>query len=136
MNGNSEPRYAHLNILVVEDNVVNQKVTAAMLQHFNINVDIAENGKVAMEMVKNTKYDLIFMDCQMPVKDGFETTKAIRVMVDGQTKKDVTIIAMTANSSESDQKKCFESGMNDFVAKPAELEDVSSILTKWINLGD
>lgn len=136
MNGSDTSRLSNLSVLVVEDNDVNQKVISAMLQHFSIEPDVAENGQVAIEYAASNKYDLILMDCQMPVKDGFETTKYIRELkqkhhTDFKTSADVIIIAMTANSSSDDVVACKNYGMNDFIAKPVELEVVACMLEKW-----
>ncbi len=136
MSGSDATRYSDLAVLVVEDNDVNQKVTAAMLQHFDISSDIAENGQVAIEFVADKKYDLIFMDCQMPVKNGIETTKYIRDFKHNQkacfkTAYDVTIIAMTANVAPNDIAECVECGMDDFIAKPVELDVIGFMLEKW-----
>jgi len=126
-----------LSVLVVEDNEVNQKVTAAMLQHFGITPDIAENGQVAIDLAAQRQYDLILMDCQMPVKNGFETTTFIRSQNTAhesgefKTSSEVIIIAMTANASPADVEVCMECGMNDFIAKPVELEIITEILNKW-----
>lgn len=138
MNGSDAARYSNLTVLVVEDNEVNQKVTSAMLQYFNINPDIAENGQIAVELAAHNKYDLILMDCQMPVKNGFETTKYIRDMretpqEDFKTAADVIIVAMTANAAPGDMDACMEYGMNDFIAKPVELEIITRMLEKWFS---
>lgn len=138
MNGSDSSRLSNLSVLVVEDNEVNQKVILAMLQHFSIQADIAENGQVAIEYAASNKYDLILMDCQMPVKDGFETTKYIRALKqklckDFKTAADVIIIAMTANASPDDVAACKGHGMNDFIAKPVELDVVTCMLEKWFS---
>ena len=136
MSGHNKDDYSHLKVLIVEDNEVNQKVTQAMLQHFGINPGIAENGQVALEMISQDKYDLILMDCQMPELNGFETTIKIRNpdKDDGQrfkTDDKVAIIAMTANAAPDDVKACYAAGMNDFIAKPVELDIIKKILEKW-----
>ena len=136
MNGNNVSRFADLSVLIIEDNAVNQKVTLAMLNHFNIAADVAENGQIGLDCAAKKKYDLILMDCQMPVKNGFETTRAIRELdqqaqPDFKTASDVIIIAMSANVESDDIAECKECGMNDFVAKPVELEVVASMLDKW-----
>lgn len=131
MSGNKISSLSGLQVLVVEDNEVNQKVTSAMLQHFGIKPDIAENGQIAIDLTSNKKYDLILMDCQMPVKNGFDTTKEIRENEKFETQADVVIIAMTANAGPNDIHACLECGMNDFIAKPVELEIISEKLEKW-----
>lgn len=132
MSGAELNALADLSVLVVEDNEVNQKVTSAMLLHFGIRPDIAENGQVAIDLVGSNKYDLILMDCQMPIMNGFETTKKIRASGDKfKTSATVAIIAMTANAGPDDIHACMECGMNDFIAKPVELEIITEKLTKW-----
>jgi len=136
MNGSDTSQYSNLSVLVVEDNEVNQRVTSAMLQHFNIVADIVGNGQLAIECIAQKKYDLILMDCQMPVKNGFETTRYIRGLKQNpqknfQTMPDVLIIAMTANASQDDMDACMAYGMNDFIAKPVELEIITRMLEKW-----
>ena len=136
MNGHKQHDYSHLNVLIVEDNEVNQKVTCAMLQHFGIEPGVAENGRIALDMMNQKKYDLILMDCQMPEMNGFETTKTIRnastnVVDNYKTDHMVHIVAMTANASQKDIEACYAAGMNDFIAKPVELEMMGNILEKW-----
>lgn len=133
-----EKGFADLVVLVVEDNEVNQKVTCAMLQYFGIAPDIAENGQVAVDLARKKKYDLILMDCQMPVKNGFETTIDIRLSELNdkdlfKTPKNVVIVAMTANTSPDDIHACMDCGMNDFIAKPVELEIITEKLNKWFS---
>ena len=136
MSGLKPSSCQHLSVLVVEDNEVNQKVAQAMLQHFGIVPSIAENGKLALSMLEKNSYDLILMDCQMPVMDGFETTRLIRESSREsgpslKTDSNVIIIAMTANTTSDDIDNCISCGMNDFIAKPLELEIVGKILGKW-----
>ncbi len=116
-------------ILVVEDNYINQKVVARMLKKLNIRCDIAKNGQMAVSSCKTKNYDMIFMDCIMPVMDGYEATKLIRKNND--QKKHIPIIAITAETSLESKKKCFDSGMDDYVLKPFTLEKIKSILGKW-----
>lgn len=131
------PGFSGVAVLVVEDNEVNRKVTSAMLQHFGIKPDIAENGQKAIKYAEKRKYDLILMDCQMPVMDGFETTDYLRGgkrknRVELKTPADVVIIAMTANVSPDDVAACMSCGMDDFIAKPVELEIIRKMLQKWV----
>jgi PAS domain S-box-containing protein len=115
------------NILLVEDVLINQKVALGLMDRFNLNVDVARNGKEAIEKYKQKKYDLILMDCQMPIMDGFEATKKIR-----ETNKDITIIAVTANALSSDKAKCIEAGMTDYLAKPFNRKQLTDILVQWL----
>lgn len=111
-----------LHLLLVEDNVINRKVALNMLKRWGLQVDIAENGKKALEKVRQQDYDAILMDIQMPEMGGYETTRNIRQL--NAPGNEVPIIAMTASALESDIKECFESGMNGYVTKPFKPEDL------------
>lgn len=115
-------------VLIVEDNITNQLVLSGLLEEFVENIDIAKNGKEAVEMFEKDKYELIFMDLQMPVMDGYEATKIIRDM-DG----DVPIIALTANAMSEEVKKTKAAGMNGHLIKPIDLEKLFDTLRKYIN---
>jgi CheY-like chemotaxis protein/HPt (histidine-containing phosphotransfer) domain-containing protein len=116
-------------VLLVEDVPANQKVAAVMLQRFGIEVDVAENGKEALEKWEESNYDLILMDCQMPVMDGYDATRAIRSRGDrGRT----PIVALTANALESDRKRCVDAGMDGFIAKPFARNDLLKVLEQWL----
>lgn len=132
MSGAEPSKYPAISVLIVEDNVVNQKVTSAMLKHFGIKTDIAENGQVALDKLRHKKFDIVLMDCQMPVMNGFDTTREIRQFGNAETTKDVPVLAMTANVSPDAMTKCYDSGMNDVIAKPVELDTLSEKLTKWL----
>jgi PAS domain S-box-containing protein len=111
-----------LRILLVEDNDINRLYAKSILTNWKCEVDIAENGLVAIEKVKNTSYDVVLMDIQMPVMDGYEATRAIRLM--DPPKKDTPIVALTANATKTDIEKCLASGMNDFLPKPFTPDDL------------
>ncbi|MCC6546398.1 PAS domain S-box protein [Candidatus Sumerlaeota bacterium] len=113
-------------ILVVEDNPVNQFVAKGMLKILGYDIDIANNGKEALEILQARSYDLIFMDCQMPILDGYATTRAIRHLESG--KRSVPIVAMTANAMKGDAEKCLEAGMDAYVSKPVSLETLRNVL--------
>jgi PAS domain S-box-containing protein len=119
----------HANILVVEDYPPNQRLAKKMLEKFGCKVDIAPGGLEALEILKQNSYDLIFMDCQMPHMDGYETTRKIRKLPEG---KNILIVAMTANALIGDKEKCLNAGMNDYLAKPMKQKDLENILTTWI----
>lgn len=112
-----------LNILVVDDNDINRLVLASMLEKFNYQSDEAENGEVAVQMARAKKYDLIFMDCAMPVLDGTSATKII--LQEGSMLNHGRIIAVTANTTAEDKASCSEAGMDDFLAKPVVQNDVT-----------
>jgi len=117
-------------VLLVEDNKVNQLVAAQMLKGMNLTVDLAENGEKALAALASEIYDLVFMDCQMPVLDGYEATRRYRSLEQG--KKRLPIIAMTANAMAGDREKCLAAGMDDYLAKPVKKEQVRELLGKWL----
>ena len=116
-------------ILVVEDNVVNQKMAVRMLEKMGCSVDVAGNGLEAVRMVEQLSYDLVFMDCQMPEMDGYEATAEIRRRQGSS--KHTPIVAMTANAMQGDRERCIDAGMDDYVAKPVKKEAVSEAIEKW-----
>ncbi len=117
-------------ILVVEDDFANQRVSCLFLDKLGYAADVAENGQEAIELVTVNAYRLIFMDCQMPIMDGFETAKTIRQL--SGPNKDIPIIALTANVTVGTNGECENSGMNDVLNKPVMLESMKQMLTKWI----
>jgi CheY-like chemotaxis protein len=120
-----------LNILLVEDNDINRLYAVNILKTWNCSVETAENGYVAIEKLKNASFDVILMDIQMPVMDGFETTKSIR---SGELpKSEIPIIALTANASSKDIEKCLAAGMNDCIPKPFTPDDLLRVLVKYNN---
>ena len=120
-------------ILVVEDNIVNQKVTISMLKKLGFQADSAFNGKEAINaLMKHDDYDLVFMDCQMPVMDGYEAIRNIRDPKSGVLNNDIPVVALTANAMVGDDEKCFKAGMNDFIAKPVRPPDLLKALNRWI----
>ncbi len=118
-------------VLLVEDNLLNQKVATKIMQKQGIKVSIAENGKKAVEAVHSSDFDLVLMDIQMPVMDGYEATKEIRRM-EQQTGEHIPIIAMTANVMKGDQEKCLAAGIDDFVSKPILKKDFFDTMGRWI----
>lgn len=119
-------------VLLVEDNRVNLAVAFKMLENIGCKVATAMNGKEAVEAFKNQKFDLIFMDCQMPEMDGFEATKIIRDIEKNNDIKPSIIVAFTANAMKEDRDRCIESGMNDHIPKPVKPEMLEDILHKWL----
>ncbi len=119
-------------ILVVEDNTANQVILTSILKNSNLQISIAENGKEALEKLNNRSFDLILMDIQMPVMDGYEATRAIRRHAKWAK---LPIVAMTANAMQEDVKKCLDVGMNAHLSKPLELEKLHEALVKWITCG-
>ena len=123
----------NIKILLVEDNPTNQKLTEKMLQKAGFSCNISSNGKEALSALKSTKYDLVFMDCQMPVMDGYTATMKIRRR---KELKDLPIIALTANAMNSDFNKCIDAGMNDYLTKPLKYDDLISKIQKYANLNE
>ena len=117
-------------LLLAEDNPVNQKVMRSMLERIGYRVDIAANGKEALERVASERYAAVLMDCQMPVLDGYEATRGIRAL-EGPAAK-IPIIGVTANAMKEDRKRVFDVGMDDYLAKPVRLEDLRAALSRWI----
>lgn len=122
-----------LNVLVVEDNVINQKVVVKMLARMKITPALAVNGKEAVRMFSEKPYDLIFMDVQMPEMDGLEATKEIRSIESiERTGSHSIIIALTANAMQGDRERCLQSGMDDYLAKPIKQIDLETVIEKWL----
>jgi signal transduction histidine kinase/CheY-like chemotaxis protein len=117
-------------VLVVEDAIVNQKVAKMMLEKLGVEVLVAKNGQVGVDMYQEHDFDVIFMDCQMPVLDGFEATKAIRNLE--QNTSHIPIIALTANVVKEEKDKCYEAGMDDFVSKPVSQKVLSTVMEKYL----
>jgi CheY-like chemotaxis protein len=122
-------------VLVAEDNVVNQRVAARMLEKLGCRVDVVANGLEALEAVSRITYHCIFMDCQMPEMDGYEATTVIRQR-EALTGAHTPIIAMTANAMQSDRERCLAAGMDDYISKPAQPKELGTTLEKWIQLAD
>jgi len=119
-----------IRILLAEDNIVNQKVAIRMLRKLGCSVDVAANGREAIRMWKQFPYDLVFMDCHMPVLDGYQATQEIRK---GETpEQHIPIIALTANALEGEEQICLNAGMDGFIAKPVKVSDLEEILKRYL----
>ena len=118
-------------VLLVEDNVVNQKVVCRQLEKLGLKITIANNGKEAVEATRHTAFALILMDCHMPEMDGFEATTKIRQQ-EGPDRH-TPIIALTAGALQTDADKCYQAGMDDFLAKPFKPEELRHVLQRWLN---
>ncbi|OGV44910.1 MAG: hypothetical protein A2017_21125 [Lentisphaerae bacterium GWF2_44_16] len=117
-------------VLLAEDNPVNQKLTAKLFSKLGLMVDVASDGNEALELFKKQNYSIIFMDCRMPVMDGYEASRLIRLT--SSEKRNIPIIALTANAMPGDREKCLESGMNDYLPKPLKYDDLKNILLKYL----
>ena len=126
-----ESRKASLKILIAEDNAVNQLVAVKILEKLGYRADVVGNGAEAVEALTRIPYQIVFMDCQMPVKDGYEASAEIRLKKDSVKNPDVVIIAMTANALKGDREKCIQAGMDDYISKPVTPKTISEVLDKW-----
>jgi CheY-like chemotaxis protein/HPt (histidine-containing phosphotransfer) domain-containing protein len=120
-------------VLVADDNTTNQRVAQLMLENLGCRVDVAADGKEAIEMLALLPYDVVFMDCEMPEMDGYEATAEIRRR--HHAGRPVPIIAMTAKAIQGDRERCLQAGMDDYISKPVRLEDLEEALERWIPKG-
>ncbi len=116
-------------ILLVEDNELNQEIATELLSHAGCVVEVADNGEIALRKVQGADYDIVLMDMQMPVMDGVMATRAMREL---PLLASLPIVAMTANAMQEDRDRCIEAGMNDYLAKPIEPDELWKTLLKWI----
>jgi CheY-like chemotaxis protein len=127
---NEKPR-----LLIVEDNKVNQKVLTLMLRSMGYEWEVANNGQEALEALTESHFELVIMDCQMPVMDGFEATRRVRTDGAGINDKDIPIIAMTANAMQGDREKCIAAGMTDYLAKPTRKDQLQKLISRYATRG-
>lgn len=126
----SEDHKQRIRILLVEDNIVNQKVALRILQKkLGYHADVVSNGKEAVGTLERSDYDLVLMDCHMPVMDGYEATGVIRDK-DSAVLREIPIIAMTANAMQGDREKCLEAGMDDYVTKPINVKELANVIER------
>ena len=118
-----------LHVLVAEDNPVNQAVISKMLKKIGITAEIVENGQLALQQLMMKEYDLVIMDCQMPVMDGYDATQGIRKL--NHKNANIPIIALTANNMHGDREKSLKSGMDDHLAKPVTIKSISEMIALW-----
>ncbi len=120
-------------VLVVDDNRANQQVAIGMLERMGCECQLAENGKAAVEAIVRNSFDLILMDCYMPVMNGYDATKQIRMYEGGRHEGNgVPIVAMTANNTQTEVERCSASGMDDFLSKPLRINELKKMLLKWV----
>jgi CheY-like chemotaxis protein len=113
-------------VLVAEDNSVNQRVAQLHLRRLGYVVDVVGNGAEAVDAVGKVPYDVVLMDCQMPEMDGYEATRTIR-----SQGRDIPIIAMTANALKGDRERCLEAGMDDYISKPVDMQQLRAVLARF-----
>lgn len=119
-----------IRVLIAEDNPINQKVAAGQLKELGYESEIAASGVQVLEALRRGGFDLILMDCQMPVMDGYEATRRIRAGTE-LSWREIPIVAMTANAMQGDREKCLAAGMNDYLSKPIEEEELKAVLERW-----
>jgi two-component system, sensor histidine kinase and response regulator len=117
-------------VLIVEDNVVNQKVLVGLLRKLGFSAEVANNGVEALAALEHASYPLVFMDSQMPVMDGFATTAAIRRR-EGADRRTI-IVAVTAHAMKGVRERCLEAGMDDYLSKPISLDRLSEVMDRWL----
>jgi CheY-like chemotaxis protein len=123
-------------ILLVEDNEINMEVALEMLGSIGYGCDRAVNGYEAVEAVKRNRYDLVLMDCQMPLMDGYDATRRIREWERSERPGSrVPIVAVTAHAMKGDRERCMDAGMDDYITKPVESEDLAAAISRWITPG-
>ena len=120
----------NLEILLVEDNTVNQKVAVRMIEGLGHRVEVVEDGLAALQRLQSRTYDLVFMDCMMPVMDGLEATRRVRAFEEA-TGDHQPIVAMTANALSGDEALCLEAGMDSYLSKPFQRTEVAHSIEKW-----
>jgi signal transduction histidine kinase/ActR/RegA family two-component response regulator len=121
--------------LIAEDNPVNQRIATAFLSRCNAKTTVVENGEEALAALAGGHFDILFLDCQMPVMDGFETALAIRAKEAESDLARLPIVAMTANALSGDRERCLQAGMDDYLSKPVRIEDVRTALQQWTGKG-
>ena len=117
--------------LLAEDNLVNQQMGKAILDKLGLEVDIANNGEEALELIRKNAYDIVLMDCQMPVMDGYQATKAVRTLLSNNARR-LPIVALTANAMSGDREQCLASGMDDYLPKPYTIKQLQQVLDHWL----
>lgn len=131
MSAENENAGQKISSLIVEDNETNQRLLVLMLEHLGCTVKAVGNGKEALAVLSESNFDLVFLDVQMPEMDGFEAARRIRDTSSSVLNHQVPLLAITAHVSLDYQQRCYESGMNDFIAKPIRMNDLTKAVSKW-----
>lgn len=130
----SDPSSPRLTILVVEDNLINQKVVSQQLQSLGYGVDLAANGQAALDVTETTYYPIILMDCRLPKIDGYMATRQIRLREQQRRQPRSIIIALTASDDPKAQQEAITAGMDDFLTKPLRRETLATVIENWYRL--
>ncbi len=131
-NVESQNQAPQFHVLLAEDNIVNQEVTRNQLKLMGCSVQIANNGEEAIKATQQQDFDLILMDCHMPIVDGYTATRQIRNIEQEEEKAQVPIIALTADVAILNQEMCIKSGMNDYMTKPIAIKELKKTLRVWL----
>jgi CheY-like chemotaxis protein len=133
----AEDRKRRVRILLVEDNPVNQKVTLKLLEKMGYRVDAVDNGKEALTALETLPYTLVLMDVQMPEMDGIEATRQIRIAGRAVRNPKIPIVALTAHAPKEHRRQCLDAGMNDYLAKPVQPDELAKVISRWaLNLSE
>ncbi len=119
-------------VLLVEDHPVNQKVAQKLLERLGLTVDVADNGEIALDKLRQQPYAMVLMDCQMPVLDGYSATRRLREIENEQGKPRIPVIAMTAHAMSGDRERCLQAGMDDYLSKPLDRQLLEQTLARWM----
>jgi two-component system, sensor histidine kinase and response regulator len=122
----------NVRILLVDDNVINQKIALKILGKMGYRAEVAQNGREAIEVLSQFAYNLVFMDCQMPILDGYEATRIIRNKSIRIINPRVPIVAMTAHAMKGAREECIAAGMDDYIAKPVTADMIAAMIRKWV----
>ena len=120
-------------ILLVEDNLVNQRVALKFLERLGYSAEVAQDGRIALQMLEEKTFDLVLMDVQMPNLDGYQATGLIRRSTNGAFNPDIPVVAMTANAMKGDREKCLDAGMDDYLSKPINPDELAEKLNTWLD---
>ncbi len=123
-------------ILLVEDNIINQRVALRFLKKLGLSADAVADGQEALRALESIPYDIVLMDCQMPIMDGYEATRAIRDPRSSRWDPDIPVIALTAHAMQGDKEKCLAAGMNDYLTKPISQQQLAEAIEKWLPGGE